>query len=245
MSTSVTRAARSRPTSCSSTATGTRTTPYSSARQAYAELPPTKAFLTFLGGDHGNYWGGAVVVRTLLDWMRWGLYGDLAARDRLPADATASNTRWEFVPGPGGPAPPPNGAVTLVAQHSGKVAEIAGASTTAGARLVQRTGNGAANQQFEFVDAGAGHVRIKAIHSSLLLQAASSMSGADITQQADTGAAGQQWRVTDHGGGVVSLINRQSGLALDVWEVSSADGARISQYAYGGSPNQRFLRRPV
>ena len=59
-------------------------TPYSSARQAYAELPPTKAFLTFLGGDHGNYWGGTVAVRTFLDWMRWSLYGDLAARGRLP-----------------------------------------------------------------------------------------------------------------------------------------------------------------
>ena len=71
------------------------------------------------------------------------------------------------------------------------------------------------------------------------------MSGADITQQPDTNAAGQQWRVTDHGGGVISLINRQSGLAIDVWERSSADGARISQYAYSGSPNQRFQRRPV
>ncbi len=42
-----------------------------------------------------------------------------------------------------------------------------------------------------------------------------------------------------------SLINRQSGLAIDVWERLDADGARISQYAYTGSPNQRFLRRPV
>ena len=80
-------------------------TPYSSARQAYAELPPTKAFLTFLGGDHGNYWGGTVAVRTFLDWMRWSLYGDLAARGRLPGDAMSSSTRWEFIPGadvPGG-----------------------------------------------------------------------------------------------------------------------------------------------
>ena len=36
--------------------------PYSSARQAYAELPPTKAFLTFIGGDHGGTsWGNAAV----------------------------------------------------------------------------------------------------------------------------------------------------------------------------------------
>jgi dienelactone hydrolase len=223
--------------------------PYSSARQAYAELPPTKAFLTFVGADHGGTsWGNTADVarRTWLDWMRWSLYGDPAARDRLPADATGSGARWEFVPGPGGPSsPPPSTYYNLVAQHSGKVAEIAGASTAAGARLVQRTGNGAQNQQFEFIDAGGGYVRVKARHSGLVLQVASGSSGADITQQSDSGAASQQWRVTDHGGGVVSLINRQSGLAIDVWERATADGARISQYAYSGNPNQRFMRRPV
>ncbi len=46
-----------------------------------------------------------MAIRTLLDWMRWSLYGDPAARARLAADATTSTTRWEFVPGadvPGG-----------------------------------------------------------------------------------------------------------------------------------------------
>jgi hypothetical protein len=38
----------------------------------------------------------------------------------------------------------------------------------------------------------------------------------------------------------VSLVNRQSGLAMDVWDVSTADGARISQYALNGNANQRF-----
>ena len=41
---------------------------------------------------------------------------------------------------------------------------------------------------------------------------------------------------------MISLVNRQSGLAMDVWEKSTADGARISQYTYSGSPNQRFAR---
>ncbi|MGP3921565.1 RICIN domain-containing protein, partial [Nonomuraea sp. 10N515B] len=59
------------------------------------------------------------------------------------------------------------------------------------------------------------------------------------------GATGQQWRVVDHGGDVISLVNRQSGLAMDVWQYSTADGARISQYTYNGNPNQRFTRRRV
>ncbi len=222
------------------------TTRYSSARQAYVELPPAKAFLTFLGGSHTSFWSDNRFPNTVVEWARWSMYGDLAARDRLPRAAAGSNTRWEFVPGADDPTPPPpTGTYTLVAQHSGKYADIDAISTAAGARLIQWSSTGRANQQFEFVDTGDGHVRIKARHSGLFLQVANNNNGADITQQPDTGAASQQWRITDHGGGVISLINRQSGKAMDVWERSTADGARISQYTYSGSANQRFARRPV
>jgi fermentation-respiration switch protein FrsA (DUF1100 family) len=219
--------------------------PLSSARQAYAELSSPKAFLTFVGADHGGTsWGttSAVALRTWHDWMRWSLYGDTAARDRLPADASGSGAKWESALGdtPSGP-----GSYRLIAQHSGKYADIDALSTAAGAKLIQWASTGRTNQQFEFIDAGEGHVKIKARHSGLVLQIASNESGADITQQADTNAASQHWRVTDHGGGVVSLINRQSGLAMDVWERSTADGARISQWAYNGGTNQRFTRQAV
>ncbi|WP_081916023.1 RICIN domain-containing protein [Saccharothrix sp. NRRL B-16314] len=133
-------------------------------------------------------------------------------------------------------------AYSLVAQHSGKAADISGASTAAGARLVQWAPNARTNQQFEFIDTGDGHVRVKARHSGLVLQVSGNSNGADITQQPDTNATSQQWRVVDHGGDVISLVNRQSGLAMDVWEKSTADGARISQYTYSGSANQRFSR---
>ncbi|GAA3215843.1 RICIN domain-containing protein [Nonomuraea helvata] len=41
------------------------------------------------------------------------------------------------------------------------------------------------------------------------------------------------------------LVNRQSGLAMDVWQHSTADGARITPYTYSGNANQRFTRRQV
>ncbi|WP_407562237.1 RICIN domain-containing protein [Streptomyces sp. 184] len=218
------------------------TTQYSSARQAYSEMAWPKAFLTFVGGSHTSFWSDNRFPNTVVDWARWTMYGDTAARDRLPADAAGPNTRWEAELGdsPGGPGP-----YTLVAQHSGRAAVIDQASTAVGARLVQRTTTLGPNQQFEFVDAADGHVRLKVLHSGLLLQPAGSATGADVVQQADTGAAGQQWRVVDHGGDVISLVNRETGLALDVWEYSTADGARISQYTYSGNPNQCFTRRRV
>lgn len=73
------------------------TCPYSSARQAYRELPAPKAFLTFRGGSHSSYFSDARARNTFVDWMRWGLYADTSARDRLRADASSSGTIWESV----------------------------------------------------------------------------------------------------------------------------------------------------
>jgi endo-1,4-beta-xylanase len=133
----------------------------------------------------------------------------------------------------------------LVAAHSGKAADINGASTTPGAPLIQWSVHSGLNQQFDFLASGEGYYRIRARHSGLVLQVANSTSGADVTQQPDSNAASQQWRVVDHGGGVVSLVNRQSGLALDIWQASTADGARISQWTLTGDPNQRFQLQRV
>jgi len=133
----------------------------------------------------------------------------------------------------------------LVARHSGKAADIDGASTAAGARLIQWPVTTGLNQRFTFLPSDGGHYRIRAEHSGLVLTVASGSSGADVTQQPDTGAAGQQWRTVDQGDGVISLVNRQSGLALDVPGSSTADGARISQSAATGGTNQRFQLQRV
>jgi alpha-L-fucosidase 2 len=128
----------------------------------------------------------------------------------------------------------------LVAQHSGKAADINGASTAVGATLIQWPAGGGLNQQFEFLASDGGHYRLRARHSGLVLQAAGTGNGTDITQQRDVGSAGQQWRVVDHGGDVISLVNRQSGLAMDVWQGATTDGARISQWTPTGGANQQF-----
>jgi beta-xylosidase len=133
--------------------------------------------------------------------------------------------------------PEPGVFYRLVAQHSGKAADVEGASHSAGAALVQWPSNDGANQQFEFLGSG-GHRRIRARHSGLVLQGAG--SGGEVTQQVDSGAASQQWEVVDHGDGTIGLVNRSSGLAMDVWNSSADDGARIAQWAPTGGANQRF-----
>lgn len=116
----------------------------------------------------------------------------------------------------------------LVAQHSGKAADINGASTAAGAAPVQWPATTGLNQQFEFLPSDGGYHRIRVRHSGLVLQVTRDSGGADITQQPDTDAAAQQWRVVHHGGQVSSPVNRQSGLAMDVWQASTGDGPHLA-----------------
>ncbi|GIF78518.1 hypothetical protein Asi02nite_80360 [Asanoa siamensis] len=134
----------------------------------------------------------------------------------------------------------PGAYYRLVAQHSGKAGDINANSTAAGAALIQWPVGSGLNQQFDFIESDAGHYRVRARHSGLVLQVASNSNGTDITQQPDTNAANQQWRLVEHGGTIVSLVNRQSGLAMDVYAGSTADGARIAQWTYSGNANQRF-----
>ncbi|MDG4856833.1 alpha/beta hydrolase [Streptomyces sp. T-3] len=73
---------------------------YALARRAYEELPAPKAFLTHVGADHAAYLNPGFPTfdrtqNTLVDWFRWRLYDDMAARDRLSDDATGEGTRWE------------------------------------------------------------------------------------------------------------------------------------------------------
>lgn len=66
---------------------------YASGKAAYDAVPWPKAMLTLPNGDHGRALRGAddatfrVVARTTLDFLRWSLYGDRAAKRRLPGDA--------------------------------------------------------------------------------------------------------------------------------------------------------------
>jgi fermentation-respiration switch protein FrsA (DUF1100 family) len=77
------------------------TVAYRGGQAAYEAVPWPKAFLTLLGGDHGRYLGAGAagfdqMIRTTTDFLRWTLYGDAGAKDRLRGDgAVAGTSRWE------------------------------------------------------------------------------------------------------------------------------------------------------
>src|SRR5690606_30706461 len=134
----------------------------------------------------------------------------------------------------------------LESRGSGLVLDIDGASTEAGAGLVQWHRNGAANQQLRVVGAGDGYDRTQAARSGHVLEVYDwkSPAAAQITQWTDLGYITQQWAVTESGA-YATFVNRFSGKALDVWDHSTEAGARISQHTPTGAANQQWRLIPV
>jgi fermentation-respiration switch protein FrsA (DUF1100 family) len=73
------------------------TVPIATGKAVYNSTAWPKAFMTIVGGDHLSpvYNDGAATGAshtTMLDFLRWSLYGDAAARNRLAGDATITGT---------------------------------------------------------------------------------------------------------------------------------------------------------
>ncbi|MGY1498619.1 RICIN domain-containing protein [Streptomyces sp. QTS52] len=134
------------------------------------------------------------------------------------------------------------GYYRLVSVNSGKALEVAGSSTADGAAVVQRTDNGAANQQWRLKSTDSGYFELVNRESGKLLQVkgASKADKASVDQSAGSGAANQQWKITDLDGGAIKVVNRGSGKVLDVRARSTADGAGIIQYRANGGANQQW-----
>ena len=89
-----------------------------------------------------------------------------------------------------------------------------------------------------------GYQTLTAAHSGKVAQvAAGSANGAPVTQNTLTGGTNQQWQVRDAGSGYVNLVNRATGLCMDVLGRSLADGAAVGQYTCGTGTNQQWQLR--
>jgi len=135
----------------------------------------------------------------------------------------------------------------IVARHSGKCLDVEGESMAAGARVIQWSCGGYANQQWQIIDVGGGYYKIVARHSGKVLdvQWAALDNGIPIWQWDENGTAAQQWQIIDVGGGYSRIMARHSGKALDVAGGSTTDGTQVCQWDYVGGPNQQWLLRRV
>lgn len=151
------------------------------------------------------------------------------------------------------PAPPANpapvsgsfsGYYQITARHSGKALDVADASYSNGARIIQYSPHSDANQQWSFESAGSGFYRIKARHSGKVL----GVNGTDnlTTEQSDyRGSDSQQWRVEAVGDGFYRISNKMNGHTLDVAGAYAHDGATVLIWASHGNHNQQWRLQRV
>lgn len=144
--------------------------------------------------------------------------------------------------------PDPNGYYYLVARHSGKVLEIANASTASNAQLQQVEASDQHHQQFKFDAAGARLFAIRARHSGLVLdiEGASTADRVKVIQSGWHSGSNQRFRLIDAGDGYYFIEAEHSGKCLDVYGAAKTPGATVVQHANfftGDSRNQQF--KPV
>jgi hypothetical protein len=148
-----------------------------------------------------------------------------------------------------------NGATyTIVPTHTSgtiKFLTVSGASTSAGARIVQGSSPTQAHQRFRITQAGTTggrpYFRIRPTHVSNMcfdVEAASLDNGARVNQfPCISGNRNQQFFLDGifTGSTIHTITPRHSGKRLDVINASTAVGAGLQQFTNNGGRNQQFL----
>jgi len=130
---------------------------------------------------------------------------------------------------------------TGFARHSRQVLDVEGASTAAGARLIQWPFHGGDSQRLRPEPLGDGFHRIIVNHSGMVLDVedASGSPGTRIIQSDWNDGDNQRWKLE-----AVPVFARHSGQALDVRDASTEAGADLIQWPYHGDDNQLFRVEP-
>lgn len=129
----------------------------------------------------------------------------------------------------------------IASRQSGKPFGVDGGSVADGAKIIQYTDDGDADQQWRLVDAGSGYYNIIDVNSGKALDdtGGSTSNGTQLQQYtiSGTGNSNQQWQIVSVGSGYYKILNRTSGLGLDLTGGSIADSVNVQQYAVSGNGN--------
>ncbi len=146
-----------------------------------------------------------------------------------------------------------NGRYLIVNRNSGKVMEVAGANTNAGANIQQNTYAGGTHQQWDVVPLPAtqggdySYFTLTPVHSGKAtdLNNWSYDDGGNVMQWDNTGGVNQHWYLEYVSNGWFYVRSRWSGKYLDVSGASTANGANIFQWTGNGGLNQQWRFIPT
>jgi arabinoxylan arabinofuranohydrolase len=146
---------------------------------------------------------------------------------------------WQF--SGGGTTPT---AYRITNRNSGQVVDVQQASLENLAVIGQWTNSGTAWQQWRFLDAGNGNVRLQSVHSGKCIDVsgASTADGAAIIQYTCHNNPNQvfTWRST--GDGYANLVSLNSNMCLNVVGGSTALGARLEQRTCSAATSMQWSR---
>jgi len=122
------------------------------------------------------------------------------------------------------------------------VLDVPGGSTVSGTGIIVYTWNGGDNQLWAIQPApnnpGFSVFRNK---KSQLLLTVPPVAGGQVIQVADNGQDTQLWRFVPTGDGLSNyVINKHSGLVLDVKGVNAWDGTPVIHYKQNNGANQQW-----
>jgi hypothetical protein len=128
----------------------------------------------------------------------------------------------------------------LTAQSSGLDLDVSGASTAAGAPVIQAPADGGYSQDWATPGVGS-EGRIWNLNSRMCLTT-DGVAGDQLYQKPCIRrlARYERWAVYGISGSIVVLYNTYFGLAVDVYQNSLQAGAPIDAWPYNGQPNQEF-----
>ena len=135
----------------------------------------------------------------------------------------------------------------LVNRNSGKVLDDRGSARNDGAAVVQSARTGKADQQWRFIDSGAGYYRLQNRTSGKVLDDLgwSKTAGSALVQWKDLNGTNQQFKLAKSSNGHVRLVNRFSGMAVGVRNATKADGGNVVQNRDRGGAEQQWQLVPA
>jgi arabinan endo-1,5-alpha-L-arabinosidase len=135
-----------------------------------------------------------------------------------------------------------DGLYSFKSRLSGKMMEVASASTTNGAAVQQWADNGHRTQRWYVIGHGDGYyslINANSLQSADVFEQ-SMTAGAKIVQWPYWGGNGQKYAFTSPAAGYHVITNRLNGMAMDVSGKSLSDGAAIIQWTVTNGSNQQW-----
>ncbi len=133
--------------------------------------------------------------------------------------------------------------VKIIAKHSGRVLEVAGAGGGNGDNIQQWDDFGGAHQRWSFEATGDGHFRIAARHSGRCLDVSgvSQSNGANVHQWSCGNGDNSRFRLVPDSDGIsFSLRAKHSGKCVDILGRQFQNGANAGQWSCAVVDNQAF-----